>query len=354
VQQAKSGGATSPPGTLAVDYVQSGVAFPEMFGISPRVNNFGLQPLHPLTYQGPIHDGVSTFGLLVTVLAVLGLIFCWRRRSAWLLMLFWLGCCALALGATFKMAGHSYLADVHVWHGVRVSGLMPFSWFVRLPGLSGFREAARITMLGMAPAALLAGAAVNWLRYHAAPALVVVLALGVLEAGWHGNPGIGTMATALPALDGPIAADHSSSLVLDVPFGIRGGVPLPGEGAAFNAEAQNLATADGHPRSVAFLSRTPEPTLAAIKKEPFYAGLLQAQEYPRTLSLLLVQRRHKPWPSAQLIADRLNARQMNIGWVLVWRQTSVILRYLKDTGFVYAYQADGVLVYRAAASTTNG
>ena len=37
------------------------------------------------------------------------------------------------------------------------------------------------------------------------------------------------MRTSLPDLDRPIAADHSSSIVVDVPFGIRGGVPLPGE-----------------------------------------------------------------------------------------------------------------------------
>jgi hypothetical protein len=348
VHQARTGGATSPAGTLATDYAVSGIGFPQMFGISPRVNDFGLQSLHPLTYQGPIHDGVQTFGLLVTVLAVGGLVARRRRRSAWLLLALWLGCVVLTLGANVKFNGHSYVPVAYVSHGVRLSAIMPYSWFVNLPGLQSFREAARISMLALVPAALLAGAAVNWLRYHAAPALVVVLVLAFLEAGWNGNPGIGTMPTALPRLDGPIAADRSSSLVLDVPFGLRGGVPIKGEGAAFDAEAQNLATADGHPRAVAFLSRLPEPVLAAIKKEPFYAGLLEAQMYPRALSRLLAHRRHGHWPSAQLIADRMNAHRMDIGWVIVWRRTPVILRYLKETGFVYAYQAYGVLVYRAA------
>ncbi len=63
------------------------------------------------------------------------------------------------------------------------------------------------------------------------------------------------MPTALPALDRPIAADHSASIVVDVPFGVRGGVPLPGEGAAFDPYAQVLSTADGHPRAVGYLSR---------------------------------------------------------------------------------------------------
>ncbi|HEY2442409.1 MAG TPA: hypothetical protein VGI31_04695 [Streptosporangiaceae bacterium] len=347
VQQTRAGGATSPPGQLAVDYVESGVVFPRMFGISPRINDFGLRWADHLTYSGPIHDGVPTFGLLVSVLALAGLALCWRRRSAWLLMALWLGCCVLALGASFKIGGHTYIPDTHHWAGVPISGVMPYSWFVRLPGLQGFREAARITMLGMAPAALLAGATVNWLRYHAAPALVVVLALAILEAGWNGNPGVVTMPTAMPALDRPIAADHSDSIVLDVPFGVRGGVPLPGEGAEFAPEAQNLATADGHPRSVGFLSRTPEPTLAAIKREPFYAGLLAAQEEPRTLSRLLKAARHGQHAAlAELAADRLNAQRMDIGWALVWDQTPTIASYLKDTGFVFDYRAYHVLVYR--------
>ncbi|HEY3734758.1 MAG TPA: hypothetical protein VGL63_12665 [Streptosporangiaceae bacterium] len=347
VLQTRAGGAASPPGQLAVDYEESGVVFPRMFGISPRINDFGLRWADHLTYSGPIHDGVPTFGLLVSVLALAGLALCWRRRSAWLLMALWLGCCVLALGSSFKVGGHTYIPDMHRWAGVPISGVMPYAWFVRLPGLQGFREAARITMLGMAPAALLAGAAVNWLRYHAAPALVVVLALAILEAGWNGNPGVGTMPTAMPALDRPIAADHSDSIVLDVPFGVRGGVPLPGEGAEFAPEAQNLATADGHPRSVGFLSRTPEPTLAAIRREPFYAGLLAAQESPGTLSRLLRAAGHGQHAAlAELAADRQNAQRMDIGWALVWHRTPTILRYLKDTGFVFDYKAHHVLVYR--------
>ena len=50
---------------------------------------------------------------------------------------------------------------------MRVSAFLPFTWFVRFPGLSAFREADRMAILGLVPAALLAGAAVNWMRYHA-------------------------------------------------------------------------------------------------------------------------------------------------------------------------------------------
>ena len=60
------------------------------------------------------------------------------------------------------------------------------------------------------------------------------------------------MRTSLPDLDRPIAADHSSSIVVDVPFGIRGGVPLPGEGAAFDPHAQVLVTAEEEPSGPAW------------------------------------------------------------------------------------------------------
>src|SRR5262249_58372219 len=127
--------------------------------------------------------------------------------------------------------------------------------WVRIAGVAGFREAGRLTMLGVPPAALLAGAAVDWLRRRAALLLIPVLVLAALEAGWAGNLAVGTMPTALPALDRPIAADHSGSIVVDVPFGVRGGVPLAPEGGAFDPEGPVLATAARPPPA----ARDPSP-----------------------------------------------------------------------------------------------
>jgi hypothetical protein len=146
------------------------------------------------------------------------------------------------------------------------------------------------------------------------------------------------MRTALPALDRPIAADHSSSVVVDIPFGIRGGIPLPGEGSAFNPEDQVLATADGHPRAIAYLSRIPAPALAAIRKNAFYLGLLTLED-------------GKDNSPALVSAARLNARRLHLGWVLVWNRDPAVQSYLASTGFRFDYQADGVLVYRPAADT---
>jgi hypothetical protein len=230
---------------------------------------------------------------------------------------------------------------------------------VQVPGLSGFREAGRLAELGLLPAALLAGAAVDWLRQHPAPALgvpaiVVVAAAGLLEAGWSGNlpasvmPAayrVGVMPTALPALDRPLAASRPGSIVVDFPFGICGGIPT--YGAQFPPEAQVLATADGHPRAVGFIARVPAPTIAGVSRHAFYAGLVR------------IWRGRTRNSAAQVATARLDARAMHVGWVLVWPQHHLVagrqvpfwnpgvISYLARTGFRPAYQADGVLVYRA-------
>jgi hypothetical protein len=346
VAQTRAGGATVPAGTVATDYVYSGTEFPAIFGVSPRAVRLGLTWLKPISYTGHTLDGVLTFGLVLSVLAALGLVVSWRRRSAWKLAALWLASAALALGSVLKTGTHTYMPLPQVWHGVRLSAAMPFTWFVQIPGMAGFREAARLTMLGVLPAALLAGAAVDWLRRRAAALLIPALVLGALEAGWAGNLAVATMPASLPALDRPIAADHSGSIVVDVPFGVRGGVPLAREGGAFSPEAQVLATADGHPRAVGYLSRLPAPALLAVRRNPFYAGLLSAQGQPRTLAESVTGEHSYP---ALLAAARADVRRMNIGWVIVWQRSPDVLAYLAETGFRLAYSADGAWVYRPAA-----
>ena len=164
------------------------------------------------------NDGTDT---LINVLAL-----AWRQRNAWGLALAWLGATVLAMGSTLHIGSRTYVPVGQAWHGVQLSSVMPYTWIVHAPGLANFRVPARIAEVGLVPAALLAGFAVNWLRDHAAPVMIAVLAVAVLEAGLSTPPGAGTMPTALPALDRPIAADHSRSIVVDVPFGIRGGVGI--------------------------------------------------------------------------------------------------------------------------------
>jgi len=359
-EQWHAGAASLGSGGLAQSYVRYAVGLPQLFGPSPRVAAFGLKSLGSVYYHGRTGEGVSTFGLVLSACAVLGLAASWRRRNAWFLALSWMACAALALGPVLWIGTREYVPFAEVSDGYRLSGIMPYTWFVRIPGLGNFREAARFTLLGMMPAALLAGSAVDWLRYHAEPLLagglalrllalrllalrllaLGLLALGVLEAGWTGNlsitpPGrqVPVVPARLPAVDGPIAADHSNSIVVDVPYGLWGGTGLYGDW--LRPQALALATMDGHPRAEAYISRVPVPVSAAIKRHPFYARLVDTQHGAAN-------------SAADLAAARADARRMGIGWVLVWHRRPGVVRYLTETGFRFDYRADGVSVYRPA------
>lgn len=331
IQQARAGeGATSQ----SLGYTSWVADAASLFAPSPRLSGYGLTALGDIYSTRARFETINTFGVVLSLLAVLGLIVSWRRRSAWLLALLWLGGAALALGPVLYVGNHLYLPWAQTWQGLRVSRAMPYTWFIRVPGLSVFREADRLSLIGLTGAALLAGAAVDWLqRRRAWPVILAVAALGGLEAGWPGHPpGLPVMATASPALDGPIAADHSGSIVVDVPFGLAN---LPGYGEEPDARAILLATEDGHPRAICYASWVPTGTIAAIESHQFYVRLNQAQHG------------YKVWPN-QLPAAQADLARLHVGWVLVWTPDpgQALTRYLAATGFRFAYQADGVSVYR--------
>ena len=80
--------------------------------------------------------------------------------------------------------------------------------------------------------------------------------------------------------------------------------------------------------------------MTALSKHAFYARLIAPQWWGN---------QNTP---AELAAARLDARRMDVGWVLVWNwpgiQRPAVIRYLRETGFRFAYAADGVQVYRPA------
>ena len=330
-QQALAGGASIDPAKLVSTYVLYGAGLPTLFAPSPRLGSFGLHALTSAYAYGEPTEGVATFGVLLSGLALAGLAASWRRRPAWLFALLW-GCCAvLALGPTLIIGTRTHIPLAQNWHGTKVSLLMPYTWLVHLPVLSALREADRFALLGMVGAAVLAGAAVDWLARHARPLIIVVAALAVFEAGWAGTASVGSMPTTLPALDGPIAADHTNSIVVDVPYGLRGGIPL--FGSPLTPQEQLLATSDRHPRAISYTAWVPVPTVRATRKHPFYVGLAAAQ------------RRHLDTP-AQLRRARQDGRRLGVGWALVWRPRGVAVRYLIALGYRFDYRADGVRVYR--------
>jgi hypothetical protein len=347
IREVAAGGLTIPAHTLAVSYKQYGIGLPGMFSPTPRVADFGLGVLADPFLHGRDNEQMPMFGSVLTVLAVAGLAAGWRRRSTWKLGALWLGCAALALGTSLWIGKQQYLPLMSWWHQVRVSDLMPYTWFIRIPGLSSFREADRLAILGMVPACLLAGAAVDWLRRRARPrplmagALAVVAALGLLEAGYSGaksasgQPRIGTIQTSYQALDAPIAADHSDSIVVDLPFGIRGGIPV--YGLPFYPKALVMATADGHPRAIGYVSRLPIPAMDAMNAHPFYYSLVRVQH-------------GLPVGPAGLAAARQDLHRLHVGWLVVWRRNAnvqhSVLPFLKRVGLRYRYRVGSVLVYR--------
>jgi hypothetical protein len=339
IQQARAGGNATSAASLG--YTTWVADLPSLFAPSPRFADDGLAGLGHVFFSQTRFETLNTFGVVLSLLAVLGLVVSWRRRSAWLLLLLWLGGAALALGPVLYVGRHLYLPLAQTWDGVRVSVLMPYAWFIRIPGLSVFREADRLALLGLVGAALLAGAAVDWLwegragmrKPWAWPLIGVVAILGVLEAGWPGTPGgLPVMPTAFAALDRPIAADHSGSIVVDVPFGLDN---VPSYGKEPAAQAILMATADGHPRAICYTSWVPTQTIAATKRHPFYVQLDQAQ-----LGLKVGQ--------AQIAKALADLRTLHLGWVVVWlpKPGPALSQYLSATGFRFAYRADGASVYR--------
>ncbi len=341
-------GPSPPPQS---NYVRYAAELPSLFAPSPRLASIGLGSLSSAYSEHTTIEMVATFGVVLSALAILGLIVSWRRPGSVRLALLWLGGAALALGPTLYIGTRQYIPLATAWRGTTVSLLMPYTWLLHIPGLASFREADRLAFIGLVGAAMLAGAAVGWLRQRAWPLVIVVALAAVLEAGWPGLPGQPTMPTALPAVDRPIAADHSGSVVVDVPFVIRGPQHI---GSYMTTPDLVLATADGHPRGDSYTSAVPRRTLAGIQAHPFYTELVAVTRHRRVLT------------SAELAAARSDLRRLHVGWVLVWTRRWVVLGvahpgrvrvhyaqirgYLAATGFRLDYQADGVLVYRAVAA----
>jgi len=331
IVQYSQGGVTVSPLEQARWDVSFGTPLSALFAPSPRLADFGLTGLASLfSYQAP-REGAPTYGVVLTALALLGLVVGWRRRGTRLLALAWLGAALLALGPVLIIGRRTFVPLPLHWHGVQVSALMPYTWFVRVPALDAFREADRLALLGLLPAALLAGGAVEWLWRHSRPLLVIALALAVLEAGYSGYSKIGTVPTAIPRLDGPIAADHSGSIVVDIRYGLRGGVALYGR--EISPDALVLATADGHPRAVSATSWVSARSVAAIRAHVFYGCLVNTEW-------------GKPCDPAQVRLARRDALRMRVGWAIVWKRTAFVYAYLRQVGFRYVNGVNGVNVYR--------
>jgi hypothetical protein len=361
--QGKRGWDSVPQGALVSDYHGSGASLKQILAPSPRLGFWGMKGLYHYYYSsGPPSATLVPYGTVLIVLALLGLVVCWRKRGVKMLALLWAAGTALALGTVLSLSsGRRLIPFPQEWHGIKVSLLMPYTWLVRIPFLSSFREADRLAVLGLVGAALLAAAAVDWLKRRAAPVVIVAAVLAFFEMG---SVGAGTAAPSghqppmampinLPALDRPIAADHSNSVVVDLPLGVRSAVPLQNEGAAFDPEAQVQQTADGHPRAVAYVSRMSVSFLNKVKAHPFYGYIFDLQTHFSKTFIKDLFGSHGQG-SAELTAARSDAYKIHVGWAIVWGDTKgekYLLRYINAIGFKFQYRADGAAVYRLPPSS---
>src|SRR6266567_658041 len=368
LQQIMSGGASPPAGELASNYAQFGASLPTLFAPSPRLGTFGLGHLasaYSYSNSEQLLEGLPTFGAVLTGLALIGVAIGWRRRSTWAFLAVWLVSAALALGTSLtigrncqisqgkwhrpgKVYGrfcHQYLplmshlhatnvimpggTETGVMKPVLVSNLMPYSWLVRIPGLSGLREADRFALVGLLGAAVLAGLTVQWLskRKVTMPLIAVIVVLGALEAGWSGNSPTsngyhGTMPTTLPVLDRPLTRDHSGSIVVDVPYGLRGGVAVTGSEIAPNAML--IATHDHHPRAISYTAWVSKAAIDGIGKHAFFRNLYIAE--------------HSQNPTPENIRRATaDLRTLNVGWVVEWRNLWTKYHPIERYGHVDMY-----------------
>src|SRR5262249_48384589 len=136
IQQAASGGTSVSAAKLAGDYGTYGAAFPGLFAPSPQLDHIGLHAVASLYQYRVPEEAVATYGLVLSVLALFGLVVAWRRRGFRLLGLLWLGGAALALGSTLVIGSHAFVPLAVTSDSARGSVLMPYTRPVHPPWLS--------------------------------------------------------------------------------------------------------------------------------------------------------------------------------------------------------------------------
>src|SRR5260221_12538273 len=97
------GPAAPPHSLLTSNSAQYGVPLTTLFSPSPRLTNFGLRPLASSYNYYDLHqliEGLPTFGVVLSGMAVLGVAAGWRNRSTWVFVALCLAGAALPLGTS--------------------------------------------------------------------------------------------------------------------------------------------------------------------------------------------------------------------------------------------------------------
>jgi hypothetical protein len=311
----------------------------------------------------------AAFGWGLLGLAGAGIVLARRRRLAVGLFVAFVVSALLAMGPELTLSSHPQLPLPITYGGSEMSGLMPYTWVVRIPGLYQLHVASRFTLLALLPATLLAGIGLQalWGRGRGGQSLAVVLvALAVLEAGYPVTRGDRQVPLTRDELYAPVKAQEGDSILVDVPLGFTSGVG--GIGDPRDQEGLFRATEHGHRVASAYLSRVPLNRMAAQIGHRFYTDLIvqQGTDYPQLIGgetpfsiccALKASGGHLAglFPPPDPEVGRADAREMGVGWVVIWPEASAeVRRYIRAVGFRLEHKIDGIALYRAPWGHTDG
>jgi hypothetical protein len=318
------------------------------------VRGFVPGRLEDLAYRYPWGEATPAYGwgALGLALAALVLLVVARARPqvpghflAWGALLF-VGATLFALGPELTFTGTAHVPLPLERHGQQLSGLMPYTWMTHLPFFADVRVPSRFTMLGMLPLAMLGGVGFALLRSRGPIALVlagVLVAFAVLESGF---PDGGSAKQWVPMqrdrLYAPVKADHSDSIVVDVPLGFIGATDGAGAAPGGNIEPMLRATQHGHPIASAYVTRLTHSKLEALLRHRFYSDLIALQTRPQGEASA---------PAVDPAAALQDVQRSDIGWVVVWPDADRrVLPYLEQAGFRRDSSDAGILLYRRAGA----
>ena len=282
-------------------------------------------------------ESMPTFGWGLLILAAAGVALAWRRPLVLWLTALWVAATVVALGPTLKLDGSTYVPAPIVRHGQELSAVMPYSWLVQLPVFADQRVAARYLILALLPAVLLAGFGVAALArrgYAARGLLALALALAALDLG---DPMAFEGDISRPDLYDVIRADKSDSIVVDVPLAMVTGPRWIGNPS--NNEAMLRASEHEHPIAYGVVGRAHSNLLVAQATNRFYDDLMLLQGGSVFYAAIPL--------SEDPVAGRQNARDLNVGWVVVQPTAfPAIPIYLRKAGFRLVATHEGVRLFK--------
>ena len=82
--------------------------------------DYGLTSVSRYYHHGPYSIVIAAFGVVLTALALSGIVVSWRRGHARSLALMWLACVLLSLGSVAWVGSRYYVPLAQVVNGVRL------------------------------------------------------------------------------------------------------------------------------------------------------------------------------------------------------------------------------------------